>query len=273
MHLEFTLTAACPLMCSYCPQEKYVRAFAKTPGMRSMDLDEYKRMLANVAQTTRNIDFSGYTEPLYNPHWYDILRHTLEQGYTVTLFSTLGRASLDDLDRLSELAISRIYVHLLDRTAQRDKLEFFIDRCRQNHRDHLFIYFDEDGRGLAAEFESRVNCERWTAHSRAGLLDVGRRYLPGAVACCEQRDFCSVVLPNGDVQICCMDFALEHRIGNLLERPLADIHNSDAARAFRETMASPRDGICNHCIYAVPTREAPRESSETATYPRWGGTW
>lgn len=258
MHLEFTLTASCALMCPYCPQGQYARAYAKRPGQRSMALDDYKQMLANVAQTTRNIDFSGYTEPLHNRHWFDVFRHTLEQGYTVTLFSTLGTASLDDLDRLSELAISRIYVHLLDHVAQRDKLAFFIERCRQHHRDLVFIYFDDDGKELAAAFQGRVSCERWTAHSRAGLVDVGRRYLPGAVSCCEQREFCSVVLPNGDVHICCMDFALEHRIGNLLESPLAEIHYSDAARAFRATMASPQDGICNHCIYAVPASEPSR---------------
>jgi radical SAM protein with 4Fe4S-binding SPASM domain len=104
------------------------------------------------------------------------------------------------------------------------------------------------------------------------LVGIGRRYLPEAVSCCEQLDFCSVVLPNGDVPICCMDFALELRIGNLLESPLADIHYSDAARAFRATMASPRDGICNHCIYAVPASESPGETAGgAATWSRWGG--
>jgi radical SAM protein with 4Fe4S-binding SPASM domain len=259
MHVEFTLTAACALMCPYCPQGLYARAYKRTPGLRSATLDEYKRMLTNVADTTRNIDFSGYTEPLHNRHWYDIFRHTLEQGYTVTLFSTLGSASLDDLDRLSELAINRIYVHLLDHVAQPAKLEFFIERCRQHHRDLLFIYFDQDGKELAAAFQDRVNCERWTAHSRAGLVDVGRRHVPGAVSCLEQREFCSVVLPNGDVHICCMDFALQHKIGNLLENSLAEIHNSNGARTFRATMASPRDGICNHCIYAVPVGGKPSE--------------
>jgi radical SAM protein with 4Fe4S-binding SPASM domain len=265
MHLEFTLTAACALMCPYCPQEKYVRGYRMKAGQRNMTFDDYKRMLGNVAHTTRNIDFSGYTEPLHNRHWFDIFQHTLEHGYRVTLFSTLGSASLDDLDRLSELAISRIYVHLLDHVAQPDKLAFFIERCRRHHRDLLFIYFDEDGKELAAAFQGRVSCERWTAHSRAGLVDVGLRYLPGAVSCCEQRDFCSVVLPNGDVHICCMDFALEYGIGNLLESPLADIHYSDAARAFRATMASPRDGICNHCIYAVPASETPKGATGGAS--------
>jgi radical SAM protein with 4Fe4S-binding SPASM domain len=223
-----------------------------------MTIENYKRMLSNVVNSTRNIDFSGYTEPLHNPYWFDLFRYTLDQGYTVTLFSTLAGASRDDLDRLTQLAVSRIYVHLLDHVAQREKLSFFIERCRRHRQDFVFIYFDEDGRELASAFHDRVKCERWTAHSRAGLLDVGRRYLPGAISCCEQREFCSVVLPNGDVHVCCMDFALQHRIGNLLENTLAKIHYSDAARTFRATMASARDGICNHCIYAVPVGETPR---------------
>lgn len=252
MHLEFTLTAACALGCPYCPQGAYTRAYRSRPGPRTMTVDNYKRMLANVGDTTRNIDFSGYTEPLHNPHWHELFRHTLDQGYRVTLFSTLAGASCDDLDRLSRLEISHIYVHLLDHSSQPDRLAFFIERCREHDRDMLFIYFDEDGQKIAAAFKHQVHCERWTAHSRAGLVEIGRRYLPGAVNCCEQRDFCSVVLPNGDVHVCCMDFALQHRIGNLLVSPLSEIHYSDAALTFRETMASRRDGICNHCIYAVP---------------------
>lgn len=257
MHLEFTLTPACALMCSYCPQDAYIQRYAAATGRRSTTLDDYKVMLENVAHTTSNIDFSGYTEPLYNPRWFEIFCHTLERGYTVTLFSTLGSASMDDLDKLSGLAIHRIYVHLLDRVAQRDKLAFLIERCRIHHRDLLFIYFDEDGRELAREFQDQVHCERWTAHSRAGLVDVGRRYVAGSVSCCEQRDFCNVVLPNGDIQICCMDFSLQHKIGNLLEAPLAEIQHSPAARAFRATMASVNDGICNYCIYAIPLAGQP----------------
>jgi radical SAM protein with 4Fe4S-binding SPASM domain len=252
MHLEFTLTAACALGCRYCPQGAYARAYRAKPGPRSTTLENYERMLANVADTTKNIDFSGYTEPLHNPYWLDLFRYTLDHGYAVTLFSTLAGASHNDLNSLSELAISRIYVHLLDHAAQRDKLEFFIERCQEHNRDFAFIYFNEDGRKLAAAFQDQVNCEQWTAHSRAGLLEINRQYVPGLIRCCEQREFCSVVLPNGDVHICCMDFALQHRIGNLLESPLSEIHHSDAARAFRATMASTRDGICNHCIYAVP---------------------
>ena len=242
-------------MCSYCPQDAYKRAYKRMPGRHSATLDDYKLMLANVAHTTRNIDFSGYTEPLYNPYWFDIFQHTLEQGYAVTLFSTLGNASLDDLDKLSGLALNRIYVHFLDHVIQRHKLAFLIERCREHHLDLVFIYFDEDGRELATDFQNQVGCERWTAHSRAGLVNIGRRYLQGPVSCSEQRHFSNVVLPNGDVHVCCMDFALQYKIGNLLDSPLTVIQHSDAAVAFRETMASARDGICNYCIYAIPAVE------------------
>lgn len=264
MHLEFTITAACPLACSYCPQEAYFRTYAGRPGDRTTSLDDYRRMLANVAQTTSNIDFSGYTEALYNPQWFEILSHTIDQGYSVTLFTTLGGASLDELSALSSLPIARIYVHLLDRVSEQSRLMHLVDRCHGRDVDLVFIYFDEDGSQLAADLAGRVQLERWTAHSRAGLLDTGRRYVPGPVRCCEDRHFCNVVLPNGDVHICCMDFALRHKIGNLLQSPLLEIQHSEAARAFREEMASPRDSICNHCIYAVPI-SGPAADNPTGT--------
>ncbi len=105
------------------------------------------------------------------------------------------------------------------------------------------------------------------ARSRGGLslvsLGVGSMEQNVAVSCCEQRDFCNVVLPNGDVQICCMDFSLQYKIGNLLVTPLAKIQYSHGARAFRATMASPSDGICNHCIYAKPA--AGHQGSDEST--------
>jgi len=40
---------------------------------------------------------------------------------------------------------------------------------------------------------------------------------------CEERLYHNVMLPNGDVSLCCMDYGLEHILGNILEQEYEDI--------------------------------------------------
>ena len=46
---------------------------------------------------------------------------------------------------------------------------------------------------------------------------------------CLEKLYHNVVLPNGDVSLCCMDYGLEHIIGNLLDQEYEDVipkHNT-----------------------------------------------
>ena len=40
---------------------------------------------------------------------------------------------------------------------------------------------------------------------------------------CLEKLYHNVMLPNGDVSLCCMDYGLEHILGNLLEQPYDEI--------------------------------------------------
>jgi radical SAM protein with 4Fe4S-binding SPASM domain len=47
------------------------------------------------------------------------------------------------------------------------------------------------------------------------------------VECTRDPDLKSnVLLPNGDVMLCCMDYGLKHKLGNLLESTLDEVLNS-----------------------------------------------
>ena len=43
----------------------------------------------------------------------------------------------------------------------------------------------------------------------------------------------NVVLPNGDVLLCCMDYAMKHRIGNLIEGDYFSMFALDAMSTLR----------------------------------------
>jgi radical SAM protein with 4Fe4S-binding SPASM domain len=65
------------------------------------------------------------------------------------------------------------------------------------------------------------------------------------------RQYSNVVLPNGDVSVCCSDFGLKHILGNLLTTKLSDIHKSEKMKDFNRKMDDGDENfICNRCSYS-----------------------
>ena len=65
--------------------------------------------------------------------------------------------------------------------------------------------------------------------------------------------FSNVLLPNGDVQLCAMDYGLRHTLGNLFRESYSSIVNGPVlAKVFDELDRSASDILCRECEYAVP---------------------
>ena len=249
MHIEFTLTSACPVMCSYCPQKEYISAYTKVKGQRYTSLDTFKKMLANVSNAINEVHFSGYTEAFLNPQWYQIVKYALQSQYEVSFYSTLYKASFEDIDNLTSFPIEKIVIHLKDDLQYREKYIYIQKLCLERGIELTFVYSNIEGASIAKEL---VNTVRINIHSRAGNTSINPSYLKGAVDCREQRYYCNVVLPNGDVHVCCMDFSLEYKIGNLLESSLESIQDSRELKAFIAEMRSHNDCVCNDCYFSIP---------------------
>jgi len=54
----------------------------------------------------------------------------------------------------------------------------------------------------------------------------------------------NVVLPNGDTYLCCMDYGLKHKIGNLFE---TDFYSLDRSQIIRMANEESSDLICRKC--------------------------
>ena len=59
----------------------------------------------------------------------------------------------------------------------------------------------------------------------------------------------NVMLPNGDVLMCCMDYGYTGLFGNLFTQSYEEIQNSEAAIAMRRTL-DEGESICRHCANA-----------------------
>jgi radical SAM protein with 4Fe4S-binding SPASM domain len=63
----------------------------------------------------------------------------------------------------------------------------------------------------------------------------------------------NVLLPNGDVVLCCMDYSIDHKIGNLLNHSYEELFKSEKLKEIFEILAddtSDKKLLCRTCEYA-----------------------
>ena len=254
-HIEVTLTSACPMMCSYCPQGNYIKGYkALNTGGKDMSLEDYRVILNNI-DIIGYIAFTGFTEPLRNKEWYEIVKHTVDEGYRTIINTTLFKASSEDIDKMVSLGIP-INIHLTDSKQDfpKETYEEFISKYKGELR---FSYFSRKGRERAQELSTVAGMGR--VHDRGGNVDSDKApktpVIKGPVACRTRRQYSNVVIPNGDISVCCSDFGLEHILGNLLTDKLSDIHSSQKMKDFNNKMLEGDENfICNKCWYATPRK-------------------
>jgi radical SAM protein with 4Fe4S-binding SPASM domain len=92
-------------------------------------------------------------------------------------------------------------------------------------------------------------------HSRAGNVDANviapRSPHTGAIRCAKERTNKNVLLPNGDVVLCCMDYGLRHILGNLIDSDYASLYQSREYRRVISSFASSDcDSLCRRCEWA-----------------------
>jgi radical SAM protein with 4Fe4S-binding SPASM domain len=251
-NIEVTTEIGCPLACLYCPQDTLTRRYRGDgyTGKRSMTLESFRSMLKKIPKQVQ-ILFSGYVEPWTNKDCTEMILYTLEQGYKISVFTTLqglnpveAKAVLDEF-RKREDQVNIICIHLPDKDMfMRGWLD--TDDYWQV-LDLFFSFFIEKG-GLSNKFQAMTMDKQGIPHDkilqkyglrlngfvgwdRAGSLNTDKNKVDDSVMQKTVRnEFANgcgatpsdyynhqVLLPNGDIQICCMDYGLKNKLGNLNE--------------------------------------------------------
>jgi hypothetical protein len=236
----------CIVDCIFCPQRLLEK---KYQGERYLTLDNFKRLIEKIPNEIR-ITFSGFVEPWLNKNCSDMVLYANEKGHRVAVFTTGIGMDVEDVDKIKDIPfdggingnftlhlpdnerlakhpISKKYLKVLERfkELQYHICNFYVMSMGEVHEDIKYI------------FESAVIAEMW---GRAGnligeailkpeLINVKDRFKSiyhgeKSMTCsCRERLYHNVLLPNGDVSLCCMDYNLENIIGNLYEKDYEDI--------------------------------------------------
>ena len=248
MRLEITTHVGCPINCVDCPQALLK---SKYKGKKMMALEDYKKAIDKVPRDCR-IDFSGMCEPFVNPDCTEMILYA--KDHPLALYTTLQGVTMKDWEQLREIPFEVITIHLPD----------------NENRSHFRIT-DE-----YLEVLSHFNCHNYSCHGQ--IEDRVKPYLrprnlitfmhdragnvedrPHRTIGSDRRLTCmtsgrnmdhNVLLPDGTVIMCCMDYGMTGVFGNLFEQSYEEVLHSEAAEKMRGTLLKG-ESICRHCANAI----------------------
>ncbi len=261
------LKSGCAVACKICPQKKLIEEYRPESNVIYLSFDDFVTMLGKIPKTYR-IDFSGYAEPFLNKRCMDMIEYASSQGYSVCCYTTLVGVTHDDVERLSKIPfdVSKscpLHIHLPDKNETMpikitDKYKGVLGDLMD--RNLPFVsYMTMDDSGLVhdelSDFFGKLG--KFSAISRGSNLDnVSKvKRLSGKIQCKPMPKLNhNVVLPNGDVQLCCMDYGLDHTLGNILNQSHESLFESEE---FLNVVKNMNDDnhedylLCRNCEMAI----------------------
>jgi hypothetical protein len=201
------------------------------------------------------IHFLGMCEPWLNPQCTQMVLHAHRQGFRISVSTTLAGMKREDVDALKSVPFETFILHVPDVSGDMhlktdaEYLRLLERVCRSGIHGLRYKRFGELSRevkDIVGTLEEIV----WPTMNRANNL-VGAGFGPnfkvrGKIHCHRKRN--NVLLPNGDVVLCCNDYGLQHVLGNLR----ADSYESLFHGAeFRHVLAGMNDNeseiLCRSC--------------------------
>ena len=272
--LEITTMVGCAINCKYCPQEKLFLRYKTLSKENIMSMDTFRTCINKVPSRVA-IHFSGFCEPWQNKNCTNMLLYAFQKGHPIQVFSTLQGMSIEDFNQIKYIPFDKFIIHLPDKQRNSkfridnnylEVLKYVIDFFKSPHKN---IYFGASCHGeidsdiekvIPVGFFDQENSLgiQQEMHDRAGCLDfdeLEHKYSKGKITCglCSRQLNRNVLLPDGTVSLCCMDYKLEFILGNLLINKYKDLFNSSVYRKLLVSLEDENyDVLCRHCIIASP---------------------
>ena len=275
--MEITTMIGCPLMCNFCPQDNLRDMYGKESD-KYMSLETFKTALSKVPKNTR-IDFSGMAEAWVNPAATDMLEHTLTSGHNVAVYTTLYNWTIETAEHVIKLLyryraqIEVVSIHFPDEYGNMKGWKYsneweavfhMVTAAVQDANIKLEAMTMSDHGRVHQDLEHLgIQLYNWFGHDRAGSLNkeqvkeqpvnfITRHERP--VSCSKTVNYDQhVLLPNGDVVLCCMDYDLKHVIGNLVTDSYQDLFTGpQMVNLIRENQRPcySSNSLCKSCTDA-----------------------
>lgn len=276
--MEINTNIACRVQCKFCPQSLLIDRYSSKNGIDNinysnpamMSFETFKTCIDKIPKSI-HIIFSGYTEPFLNPGCTRMILYAHDSGYTTQVYSTLVGMSIDDIDQFKHIPFIRFHVHLPDSflnakiPVNSNYISVFKKLLTSNISNITGMTMGDTHPKIKELLEHDVRFPEMI--SRAGNVKIIKNNFKkklGPLSC--QRAIgdrvenkivdINVLLPNGDVSLCCMDYGLQNILGNLIKSDYHSLFHSETYKKIAEQMNSyDSDIICRNCTEAVSSEE------------------
>lgn len=227
-----------------------------------MSFDLFEACLKNIPKE-ECIVFSGMSEPWLNRECTKMVAHASREGYKVEVFTTLVGMDPEDVGLLEQAGISRFIVHLPSEEYReiKDISKQYRDTLNRVCHSTLRAEFRFHGLRIDQRIKPLLGegrfCMNIGLHDRAGCINfpgIKHTKRKRGILVCTKGLHHNILMPNGDVLLCCMDFSMEHILGNLLNSGWKDIFEGEEFLKIKRGLRNPSSGIvCRFCIRACPS--------------------
>lgn len=268
--MEITVRIGCSVNCRFCPQSNLIKKYFAEDKNREkmMSIETFRKCLEKIPKDV-GIVFSGFAEPFLNQDTIEMMIFACQSGRKVDLFTTLIGADMDMVKAISKLPLHYVGLHCADRYGYAaipvseeyyQMIEYLVE-CKKSDGISPFVDFC-NAQGEPDERIVEICKGRYeigtTLFDRAGNLEgkdlIGKKNLSGKLECsmCGALTNRNVLLPDGTVLICCMDYSMKHVLGNLLEQSYDEILNGKESLMIRSGLNGDEtlDILCRQCSCA-----------------------
>lgn len=263
--LEFTLALGCSLQCKYCPQEKLQKAY-RLHKVRKMSMDTFKRCLSQI-ELGGGVIISGMVEPFHNENCAEMIKYAFDNGYKVRLFTSLTGVTEKDLDILEKISFDELTIHILD---QKFNSKFRLTKEYLNIFEQTMKRLGNQISAYSVHGEIHESVKDMllkdkvitsSMFDRAGNLEyeeLPKTKPKGRIRCMAGSAtnigiWTPEVLPDGTVTLCCMDYGMQHVLGNLVRQEWKEIAEGEEYQKILKGFED--DSINNLCRSCSGARE------------------
>lgn len=250
-HLDLETSSLCNFNCNMCPRPK---------ENGQMPIEDIKRIIKEFAdQGGETIKPFWRGEPTLDERMPEILKYAKKCGLKTMLNSNCSFA-------LGNMA------QILEHT---DWISLSIDSQHDNYSQIIFLagllnFRENINKSLYIEVQS---CEyvkeiamilnpydikyKVDEPTKRSAGDINSEVMTGERKYCGFPDWRLVVAYNGDCTMCCVDWKLENRVGNIYDNPLKDIfHGESSAYNLREDLKDNNFAYMSNICKQCPSRSA-----------------
>ena len=226
-----------------------------------MTFDNFRKYVDKIP-TDVKLHFSGMAEPFLNPECSTMIEYAYNKRHLIGIYTSLIGMSKKDIKRLKGKYIDPFVIHTPDNNFFRlrnDGIDEWIRtlklllKFRLNFEVLIVGKTSIDSRIVRVISNSKRKVVSTPICSRASNLDTVKvEYRKGKIKCKQGRLTKNVLLPNGNILLCCMDYGQRHVLGNLNEGNYHDIFNSEAYTRVLDSMNDETiESICRYCENAI----------------------